>query len=816
MVIENAPAQLETIAPRESGAIGTSVRSWRYQRTGKRDLRVDLLRGFAVFAMVVDHIGGHSWLYAATGGNRFFVSAAEAFVFISGVMVGMVYGGRAREFGVRGVLPKLLHRAWLLYVLAVWLAIATALIATVFALPGAAILARSPAHFVWNVVTLRQTFYLVDVMLLYCFLMLLSPLALYALLRGRWWLALLVSWSLWTAYQFFPSQLQLPWPIVGNSVFKLATWQILFFNGLLIGFYRDRLGRRIPARRSPRLSSDLLIIPLTALFAVMIWLHLTNASILSRLTSQDTAELLDDWFDKSALPPARLAAAAVVFTLAWLLVSRFWTPIYRATGWLLMPFGEAALYAYAAHVFLVPAVEVAVSQIAGTGRNGTYPLLHPAANTLIQAVAVGVLWALTRMRLMATVVAPLAQPPFRSWQARPQGRLLWRPSDALSILLIVGLASALLASPNAPDLTGPTRSSSFSTSSSGSSASGSTGPNPSSSSAAASASSESGGSPLSAQPVSTVTAPRKVAGPAKGSSSSSVAAASTTPTPTAPTDSQTSEPGTSQPQANGNPPHGQPEPASPSLFRAGFLDDGSFYSQALERDMPYGIYLPPGYDHTDQRYPVLYMLHGSGGHYSEWIGYGLAEIAEDMIEKGDLPPMIIVVPQGDISFWVNHQGTDNERWGDYVIDDLIPYIDATYRTLPNAQSRAIGGLSMGAFGALSLAFNHPGVFAAVGAHSPSLRTPDDSPEEIGDANAFAAVDPVELATTIDPATAPRILLDVGDEDEWAPRVNEFHNLLRERGIKHQFMTSPGRHDSDYWTDELPIYLRFYANSMATQ
>ncbi len=117
---------------------------WRYVQQGKRDLRLDFLRGFAVFAMVANHIAGPSWLYAITGGNRFFVSAAEGFVLISGVVVGIVYGGIARSQGVYIAAVKLLQRAWLLYVLAVWLAIGSALIAAALGSPVGAPFARRP------------------------------------------------------------------------------------------------------------------------------------------------------------------------------------------------------------------------------------------------------------------------------------------------------------------------------------------------------------------------------------------------------------------------------------------------------------------------------------------------------------------------------------------------------------------------------------------------------------------------------------------------------------------------------------------------
>jgi enterochelin esterase-like enzyme len=111
--------------------------------------------------------------------------------------------------------------------------------------------------------------------------------------------------------------------------------------------------------------------------------------------------------------------------------------------------------------------------------------------------------------------------------------------------------------------------------------------------------------------------------------------------------------------------------------------------------MPYGIYLPPGYDGAQARYPVLYMLHGIGGHYSEWVAYGLAETAERLIEAGQIGPLIIVFPQGDESYFVNHARGDGEPWGDYTAIDLVAHIDATYRTIPAREGRATVALKPG-------------------------------------------------------------------------------------------------------------------------
>jgi enterochelin esterase-like enzyme len=206
------------------------------------------------------------------------------------------------------------------------------------------------------------------------------------------------------------------------------------------------------------------------------------------------------------------------------------------------------------------------------------------------------------------------------------------------------------------------------------------------------------------------------------------------------------------------------------------------------------------------------MLHGGGGHYSEWVAYGLPEKAEDLTWDGQIQPLIIVMPQGDQSFWSNHSVGDDERWGDYVAFDLVSYIDATYRTLPTAASRAIGGLSMGGFGALQLAFNHPDIFGTVGGHSPALLDYNGlsglfTPE------AFREIDPIELAAKLDPAKAPHIWVDAGADDQFADRTIVLAIRLDSRGINHQVRILPGSHDAAYWTMSTGEYLHFYSQSL---
>jgi len=245
------------------------------------------------------------------------------------------------------------------------------------------------------------------------------------------------------------------------------------------------------------------------------------------------------------------------------------------------------------------------------------------------------------------------------------------------------------------------------------------------------------------------------------------------------------------------------------------LLDQTFFSATLGRAMPYFVYLPVGYAESGKRYPVLYMLHGYGGSNTEWIGYGLPETADHMMNAGEIPPMILVLPQGDQAYWVNH-ANNGERWGDYTAHDVVQQIDATYRTIPDAPHRAVGGLSMGGHAAMQLAINYPGTFGVVGMHSPTLRDYDTALEYFGDEQFFDAHDPTHLVQAHpEIARQLKISVDVGEQDaDWHDRTVTFHDLLTRLNIPHAWYTWPGEHDAVYWGGHCADYLRFYATALA--
>ena len=260
-------------------------------------------------------------------------------------------------------------------------------------------------------------------------------------------------------------------------------------------------------------------------------------------------------------------------------------------------------------------------------------------------------------------------------------------------------------------------------------------------------------------------------------------------------------------------PDDTPAPTATAVPAPGTISDLNINSPILGRSLPMRMYLPPNYDSTTSRYPVLYMLHCGSASYKEWSDYSLQTRADQLIRDGKIPPFIIVLPMGESSYWVNH--ADGTRWADYVATDVVGYVDAHYRTLANATNRAIGGLSMGAYGAVEIALTHPNTFSIIGVHSMVVRPQSVSPEIWGTDPAFyAAVNPIELAKKAD-FTSYTLWVDVGKDDKSA-RVNteDFHNALVARNIPHTWNLYDGAHEKSYWDAHVPFYLDFYGQAFA--
>jgi len=260
-----------------------------------------------------------------------------------------------------------------------------------------------------------------------------------------------------------------------------------------------------------------------------------------------------------------------------------------------------------------------------------------------------------------------------------------------------------------------------------------------------------------------------------------------------------------------------------------------FRSEILGRDVAYAVYVPPDYGLSSRRYPVVYLLHGLTDDESGWIQFGeIGEAADRAIADREIPPMIIVMPDGGATFYIN-DAAGQVRWEDMFIQEFIPLVDATYRTRPKREFRGLAGLSMGGWGTLVHAFRHPDLFAAGAAFSAAAwqdedvlgMKPDNWDKLFGPL--FGAVgrtgkdrltahfrkyNPIDLAKTLpeDSLKKVRLYIDCGDDDFLIKANCALHGILLDRKIPHEFRVRDGGHSWSYWRTGIVEGLKFIGQS----
>jgi enterochelin esterase-like enzyme len=233
------------------------------------------------------------------------------------------------------------------------------------------------------------------------------------------------------------------------------------------------------------------------------------------------------------------------------------------------------------------------------------------------------------------------------------------------------------------------------------------------------------------------------------------------------------------------------------LAAGGRVERFDLQSDHLDAGLQFRVYTPPCYDEQpEQRYPVLYLVHGQTFNEDQWDRVGADEAANALIAGGEVAPFLIVMPYDRAS---NQPSLD--PFGEAMIEELLPWIDASFRTLAEREQRAVGGLSRGASWAIHLALTHPELFAAVGGHSPPVFV-EDAPKVRG----WLDTIPAELM--------PRIWLDIGERDQRSILDSAvwFEGLLAERSIPHEWYLFAGDHSEAYWSSHVEQYLRWYAES----
>ncbi len=207
------------------------------------------------------------------------------------------------------------------------------------------------------------------------------------------------------------------------------------------------------------------------------------------------------------------------------------------------------------------------------------------------------------------------------------------------------------------------------------------------------------------------------------------------------------------------------------------VEHGSFRSPSMEVEVGYNVYLPPGYAGGNTRYPVVYFLHGAGGNENSDAG-AFSGLVGKLIAQKQIPPVICVFPNGGMSGYLDRP--DRKVMGEtLIIKELLPLIDRTYRTQPEARGRRIGGFSMGGGGAIRLALKYPEFFSAAGSWAGAFGL-----------RGLPAL-PTEPETLRKVAGRVRMLLVVGDQDFTRQGQPELVRSLEEAKVQVQFRLLEG-------------------------
>ena len=245
---------------------------------------------------------------------------------------------------------------------------------------------------------------------------------------------------------------------------------------------------------------------------------------------------------------------------------------------------------------------------------------------------------------------------------------------------------------------------------------------------------------------------------------------------------------------------------------AATVDTVAIYSPTMKKSRKCVVIKPDYYQKKKKLYPVVYLLHGHGGDFSNWIKKvpAIKKYADDF-------EVLIVCPDGDSSSWYIDSPVDKTmQFETYIAKEVTAFIDQHYRTIKSAAGRAVTGLSMGGHGALYVAFKNPSVFGACGSMSGGFnlietRHKYDLYKRIGDTTNMEAWKKYSMVNIAETAKndSLSIIFDCGIKDQFFKSNKELHEKLLKAGIAHDYIERPGNHSWSYWTNSLPYHLLFF-------
>lgn len=256
-----------------------------------------------------------------------------------------------------------------------------------------------------------------------------------------------------------------------------------------------------------------------------------------------------------------------------------------------------------------------------------------------------------------------------------------------------------------------------------------------------------------------------------------------------------------------------------TVCKAAVVDTVETYSNVMKKTIKAVVIKPAGYD-TMKQVPVVYLLHGYSDNYGGWVNK-----AKGVDKLADEYKVLVVCPDGGYSSWYWNSPVDSTyKYETYVADELVKFTDSHYKTIAGKKGRAITGLSMGGHGALYLAIKHPDIFGAAGSMSGGVDIrPFPNNWDMAKRLGTYAASPqnweqhtvINMLHLIQPNTL-QLIIDCGTEDFFYEVNQRLHQELLYRNIPHNYITRPGKHDWNYWTNAVKYQFLFMSEFFKKQ
>ncbi|MFQ5583251.1 MAG: alpha/beta hydrolase [Calditrichia bacterium] len=249
-----------------------------------------------------------------------------------------------------------------------------------------------------------------------------------------------------------------------------------------------------------------------------------------------------------------------------------------------------------------------------------------------------------------------------------------------------------------------------------------------------------------------------------------------------------------------------------SLVYPAQIEIRQIFSKVMNKQIPALFILPDSYQRGENRFPVVYLLHGYGGNYRNWADKTSVE------ELADRYDIIFVCPDGSPDSWYFDSPEDpSSQYETHIAGEVVNFTDETYRTIPKRGGRAITGLSMGGHGALFLAIRHPQVFGAAGSMSGGVDLTYSTKKwniglKIGVFEKYPhRWDSLSVVNNIEKFRTARLalIIDCGVDDFFIKANRVLHQRLLEAKVAHEYIERSGRHNWEYWNYAVKFQMLFF-------